>query len=731
MEPNRKTDTFPVMGMHCAACAHNVERMLLGVDGVAAATVNLAAATVAVDYDPARATPEQMKAAVGRAGFGLITEDPDTAERQKAEAERRYRRSLSRRCVVAWCFTAPLMAVMLLAHTAWTSWLALALTLPVLVYSTWPFFTAAVRAARAGQTNMDTLVAVSTGIAFLFSLAGTLLPDVWTARGLTPPCYYEATAMITAFVLTGKVMEERAKHHTGEAIRALMGLQPRTARVVLPDGTEADRPLAVLAKGDRIRVRPGEQVAVDGRVLDGTSAVDESMISGEPLAVEKAAGDTVLAGTVNGRGTLLVEAREVGATTVLAGIVKAVRDAQGSKAPVERIVDRVTAVFVPVVLGLALLTFIVWLVAGGWDALPRAVLSAVSVTVIACPCALGLATPTALMVGIGRGAQAHIYIKDAVALEQLRRVDTVVLDKTGTVTEGRPEVVSRHDEPDLTPADQALLRAMEQRSEHPTADAVAASLADISAPAPTIESFESLTGRGIRATAAGAIFWAGNERLAADMGCPVAAPEADGLTHVYFGRGDRLLARFAIGDRVKPHSAETVDRLHRMGRQVVLLTGDNAAAAAAVCRATGIDRYEAGLLPADKEAAVRRMQAEGRVVAMAGDGINDSQALAAANISVAMGRGTDIARSVAQLTLMTSDLRLLPQAIRLSERTVSTIRRNLFWACVYNAVGIPLAAGALYPFWGLTLTPAVSAACMAFSSVSVVTSSLLLARGRL
>ncbi len=731
MIPPLKTDTYPVVGMHCAACAHNVERMLLGVDGVTEAHVNLAAATVAVSYDPGRATAEQMRTAVGKAGFGLITESPDAAERKQAEAERRYRRSLARRCAVAWAMTVPLMAVMFIAEGVWMRWATLVLSLPVVAYSTRPFLTAAWRAARNGQTNMDTLVAVSTTIAFLFSLAGTLLPDVWTSRGMTPPCYYEAAAMITAFVLTGKLMEEHAKHRTGEAIRSLMGLQPRTARVVMADGSETDRPLAVLVKGDRIRVRPGEQVAVDGRVLEGTSAVDESMISGEPLAVEKTVGSAVLAGTVNGRGTLLVEAREVGATTVLAGIIKAVRDAQGSKAPVERIVDRMTGVFVPVVLGLALLTFVVWVAAGGWDALPRAVLSAVSVTVIACPCALGLATPTALMIGIGRGAKAHIYIKDAVALELLRRVDTVVVDKTGTVTEGRPEVVSRDDEAGTTPADLALLRAMEQRSEHPTAEAIADGLIGIEAEAPAIERFESLTGKGIRATAAGDIYWAGNARLAADMNCPIADEAADGLTHIYFGRGDRLLARLSVGDRIKPHSAEAVGRLKRMGRQVVLLTGDNASAAASVCRETGIDRYEAGLLPADKEAAVRRMQAEGHTVAMAGDGINDSQALAAADVSVAMGRGTDIARSVAQLTLMTSDLRLLPQALRLSERTVGTIRRNLFWACVYNAVGIPLAAGALYPLWGLTLTPAVSAACMAFSSVSVVTSSLLLARGKI
>lgn len=727
----KKTDTFPVMGMHCAACAHNVERMLLTVDGVDHAAVNLAAATVSVGYDPDRATPELMREAVGRAGFGLIIEDPDEAARQQEAAQRAYRRSLMRRCVMAWVWTVPLMALMFMAEGAAMRWTALLLVLPVVAYSTLPFLTAAWRAARAGQTNMDTLVAVSTTIAFVFSLVGTLFPQVWTSRGMMPPCYYEATAMITAFVLTGKVMEERAKHRTGEAIRSLMGLQPRTARVVLLDGTEADRPMAVLMKGDRIRVRPGEQMAVDGQVVEGSSAVDESMISGEPLPVEKVRGSRVLAGTVNGRGTLLVEASAVGATTVLAGIVKAVRDAQGSKAPVERIVDRVTAVFVPVVLGLAALTFVLWLAVGGWDALPRAVLAAVSVTVIACPCALGLATPTAIMVGIGRGAKEHIYIKDAEALERLRRTDTVALDKTGTLTEGRPEVVSRTDMPGLQPADLAVLRSMERRSEHPTAEAVAASLADVVAEGPAVDAFENLPGLGVKATAGGATYWAGNARLAAAMGCPVGSEADDGRTHVYFGRGAGRLACFAVGDRIKPHSAEAVGRLRAMGRRVVLMTGDNETAARAVASEAGIGEVHAALLPTDKADAVRALQAGGHVVAMAGDGVNDAPALAAADISVAMGRGTDIARSVAQLTLMTSDLRLLPRAIRLSEKTVGTIRRNLFWACVYNAVGIPLAAGALFPVWGLMLTPGVSAACMAFSSVSVVTSSLLLARCRI
>ena len=718
--------TYPVTGMHCAACANNVEKMLGRVEGVRSATVNLAAATVDVTFSP-DVTPTRLREQLAKAGFGLIIEEDDAAGRQ-ADAERAYLRDVVRRCAVAWACALVSMAFM----TGWPAdvpdWGMAIVSLPVVCWAAVPYYRGAWKMLRLRSANMDTLVAVSVTVAFLFSLSGTLFPAFWESHGLVPPCHYEAATMITAFVLTGKWLEERAKLRTGDAIRALMSLQPRTARVVLPDGSEAERPIVVLQRGDRIRVRPGEQIPVDGRVSEGHSSVDESMVSGEPLAVEKTAGSTVLAGTLNGRGTLLVTAEKVGAATQLAGIVEAVKRAQSSKAPVQRIVDKVTAVFVPAVLSLALLTLIIWVAAGGWDQLPRAILCAVSVTVIACPCALGLATPTALAVGIGMGARHHIFVKDATALEQLRKTDTIVLDKTGTITEGAPRVRFSQTTELYTPEDATVLLAMERASEHPTATAVATFVEENSGNGiTTITDFGNEPGKGVTAYANGELYWAGNEKMAAERGVTLTTPpEAEGLTLVGFGRGDHLLLTLGIGDRIKEGSPVAVERLHDMGCHVVMITGDNAQAAGLVARNVGISQVEASALPADKEAAVRRMQSEGHHVAMVGDGINDSQALAAADISVAMGRGTDVARSVAQVTLMSSDLRLLPAAIRLSRLTVATIRRNLVWACVYNAAAIPLAAGALYPLWGLTLTPAISAAAMALSSVSVVTSSLLL-----
>lgn len=723
--------TYPVTGMHCAACAGNVEKMLLRVDGVRSASVNLAAATVRVAY-AADITPETLRQQLAKAGFGLIIEEEDAAERQM-RAQQAYLHDAARRCIVAWACAIPVFLLsMVFAGTA-PAWVLAVLTLPVVLWAAVPYYHGAWKMLKLYSSNMDTLVAVSVLVAFAFSLSGTLLPGFWLGYGLEPPCHYEAATMITAFVLTGKLLEERAKHRTGNAIRALMNLQPRTARVVLSDGTEAERPLAVLQAGDLVRVRPGEQIAVDGRVSEGHSSVNESMVSGEPLPVEKTAGSPVLAGTLNERGTLLVRAEKVGAATVLAGIVDAVKKAQGSKPPVQRIVDRVTAVFVPVVLLLALTTLIAWVAVGGMDALPRGILSAVSVTVIACPCALGLATPTALAVGVGMGARHHIFVKDAAALEQLRRTDTVVLDKTGTITVGEPRVRFHHAEEGYNATTAAILLAMEQASEHPTAAAVASFAKETAGTGPArIDAFESLPGIGIRATSDGLTYWAGNDKMAAAHGVSlVLPPDAESLTLTVFGCGSRVLLTLGIGDDIKAGSAEAVARLHELGCRVVMITGDNAGAAAAVARQVGTDDVMASALPADKENAVRQLQAGGHHVAMVGDGINDSQALAAADVSIAMGRGTDVARNVAQVTLMSSDLRLLPAAIRLSRLTVRTIRRNLVWACVYNAAAIPLAAGVLYPLWGLTLTPAVSAAAMALSSVSVVTGSLLLGRKKI
>ena len=580
---------------------------------------------------------------------------------------------------------------------------------------------------------MDTLVALSTSIAFLFSLFNTLYPRFWYEQGLEPHVYYEAATVIIAFVLVGKLMEEKAKGKTSMAIRKLMGLQPKTARI-LRDGKEEDILISELKKGDKVSVRPGERVPVDGLIVEGDTFIDESMISGEPIPVEKKLNDKVLAGTINQNGAFVMSAEKVGRETVLAQIIRMVQEAQGSKAPVQRIVDKVTAVFVPTVLAIAILTFIVWMIVGGVDDFSYAMLSAVSVLVIACPCALGLATPTALMVGIGKGAEAHILIKDAVALEQMRKVDTVVLDKTGTVTEGRPTVTGWLHDAGWVNEHKGILYAAELKSEHPLALAIVEELKKDGNKPAIIDSFESRTGRGIVVTRGGKTYWAGSHRLLNDFGAKVSdllksmveEYERSGKSLVYFGEESTLLAVIVISDKVKPTSIQAVKQMQAEGKYVVLLTGDGHLTAQNVAGEINANRFIAEALPDDKENVIKELQREGRVVAMVGDGINDSQALARADVSIAMGKGTDIAMDVAMVTLMTSDLLLLPKAFKLSRKTVRLIHQNLFWAFIYNLIGIPIAAGILFPMYGILLNPMIASAAMACSSVSVVLNSLSL-----
>ena len=539
--------------------------------------------------------------------------------------------------------------------------------------------------------------------------------------------------MIIAFVLLGKLMEERAKNSTSSAIKGLMGLQPKTARLVT-DGREEEVPISNLQVGNVVSVRPGEKIPVDGTLLQGSSSVDESMLSGEPIPVEKNAGDRVLAGTINQKGAFTMEATSVGGTTVLAQIVQMVQSAQGSKAPVQRIVDKISGIFVPVVVLLSFLTFVCWLVIGGESYFSYALLSAVSVLVIACPCALGLATPTALMVGMGKGAEQHILIKDAFALENLCKVDTVVLDKTGTLTEGVPVVTDSYWISDDNIRYLDVLYTAEQKSEHPLASAILCWLEESGAKVCEAENFESLTGRGVRIQVEGVTYWAGSQGLLDifQAGIPekvrkqIGQWQEDGQSFVFYGQETRLLAVLAISDRIKPTSAEAVKELKKQGIEVHLLTGDGVRTAERVAATLDIGYYKAEVMPNDKEEYIISLQQQGKKVAMVGDGINDSQALARADVSIAMGKGTDIAMDVAMVTLITSDLLLLPGAIRLSKQTVRLIYQNLFWAFIYNVIGIPLAAGVLFPINGLLLNPMLASAAMAFSSVSVVLNSLRL-----
>lgn len=604
------------------------------------------------------------------------------------------------------------------------------LSTPVVFWLGRGFHIRAWRQLRHGTANMDTLVAVSTGTAYLFSVFNMLFPGFWLARGIEPHVYFEAASMIVAFILLGRLLEERAKGDTAAAIRKLMGLQPETVTLADAQGRQRTVPLAQVQAGDTVVVKPGERIAVDGTVAEGSSYVDESMLSGEPAAVRKAAGANVYAGTINQKGSFLFRAERVGAETLLAHIVRMVQEAQGSKAPVQKLVDQIAAVFVPAVIAVALIAFVLWAVLGGDDGFTHGLLAFVTVLIVACPCALGLATPTAIMVGIGKGAGAGILIKDAESLETAKSIGTVVLDKTGTLTEGKPIVT------DLlwTGDEQRLGRvfySMESRSEHPLAEALAERLKGEGIP---ISDFENLPGRGVKGVAAGRTYLAGNRLLLEENG--IAAPshllrEADRLaaaakTVVWFAEGGEAVGIAAIADRIRPGAAQAVAELRAMGLDVRLLTGDNEATARAIAAEAGITACEAGVLPDGKAAYIRRLQAEGHRVAMVGDGINDSAALAQADLSIAMGQGSDIAMDVAKITIMTPDLGKIADAIRLSAATVRTIRQNLFWAFIYNLIGVPVAAGVLFPLNGFLLNPMLAGAAMALSSVSVVANSLRL-----
>ncbi len=711
---------IPVLEMSCAVCAAAVEKTVKELPGVQEATVNFSANTIQVIYDSHQISLYDMRAAVQAAGYDLVISEH--AEEEAADAEKQHYLTLRQRTLGAWCFGLPVMILSMYFHqpSQGIMFLLLALTIPVLYWGR-SFYISGWKAVRQGRANMDTLVMLSTSVSFLFSLFTTIYPSFWNTLGLLPHLYYEAVVMIIVFVLTGKLLEAKAKQSTSASIRSLMELQPKTARLIQADGTEQDVPIGMLRPGNRVSVRPGEKIPVDGVVINGGSFVDESMISGESEAVEKAIGDNVLAGTLNQRGAFTLEVKASGADTVLARMVRLVQEAQGSKAPVQSVVDRVSAIFVPTVIALSLLTFILWMIWAGWDDFPHALLSAISVLVIACPCALGLATPTALTVGIGRAAQQHILIKDAFALENMCRVNTIVLDKTGTLTEGKPQVIDEKRLPEFEQFAPILLAA-ELRSEHPLAQALSEYLKQQNITPVEITDFESITGKGVTCSYQGKTFWAGNSSLAKLYTDISTAPDN---YSIYFGRETQLLAAFEVRDALKKNSAEAVRQLHNAGIEVYMLSGDKESTVTEIARQAGITHFHWEFLPNDKERFITSLQQHGKCVAMVGDGINDSQSLARADVSVAMGHGTDVAMNVAMVTLMNSDLALLPEAVKLSRRTVRIIRENLFWAFGYNVICIPIAAGALFP-WGILLTPMWASAAMAFSSVSVILNSLRL-----
>lgn len=726
-----KKTTFPVLEMTCAACAVSVESMLKSAEGVQDAGVNFANQSAWVTYDPAIATPQSLQSAVRAIGYDLVI-DTENQQEVTENAQRKAYEALKRRTIWSSLLSLPVVIIgMFFMNIPYANWIMMVLATPVVFYFGRSFFVNAAKQARFRKANMDTLVALSTGIAWLFSTFNTIYPAYWHQRGLHAHVYFEAAAVIIAFISLGKLLEERAKSSTSSAIKKLMGLQPQTVTVVHQGGHQQEIAIGQVKVNDVILVKPGAKIPVDGEVTEGSSYVDESMISGEPVAVQKTAGAKVFAGAINQQGSFRFRAEKVGGDTVLAQIVRMVQEAQGSKAPVQKLADKIAGIFVPVVIGVAILTFAVWMIAGGEHAFTHALLAAVTVLVIACPCALGLATPTAIMVGVGKGAEHNMLIRDAESLELAHRVNAVILDKTGTITEGRPAVTDQYfTSEDLKP----VLLAMELQSEHPLAAAVVQALQEEGVGPVTLDRIDNLSGRGIQAQYKGKQFLAGNSRLLeengiqmdAAMSAKAAVWQEAAKTVITFAADGKVTGIIAIADKIKATSQQAIATLQQRGIAVYMLTGDHAQTAAAVARETGIRHYKANVMPADKAAFVKELQQAGKIVAMVGDGINDSHALAQADVSIAMGKGSDIAMDVAKITLITSDLNSIPQVLRLSRSTVRTVRQNLFWAFIYNLVGIPLAAGILYPINGFLLDPMIAGAAMALSSVSVVSNSLRL-----
>ncbi|WP_333863307.1 heavy metal translocating P-type ATPase [Sphingobacterium sp.] len=726
------TKTFPVLGMTCASCASSAESMAKYEQGVVNASVNFATGNLTVEYLPNVTDPLKIQHAVQAGGYNLLIEDESTQQEtlEAIHAEKFHKLKIKTRWAVL--LSLPVVVIgMFFMNMPYANPIMWLFSTPVVLWLGKDFFVNAWKQAKHRSANMDTLVALSTGIAYIFSVFNMLFAEFWHQRGLHAHVYFEAASVVIAFILLGKLLEEKAKGNTSSAIKKLMGLQPKTVMIIQSDGTAHQVPIEAVHAGNIILVKPGEKIAVDGVVISGNSYVDESMLSGEPVPVLKMENEQVFAGTINQKGSFQFKATKVGKETMLANIIKMVQDAQGSKAPVQKMVDRIAAVFVPVVIGIAILTFLLWFTLGGENHLVQGLLAAVTVLVIACPCALGLATPTAIMVGVGKGAEQGILIKDAESLELAKKVNAVVLDKTGTITEGKPVVT------DLYWKDNAdnlkgILLSLEKQSEHPLAEAVVGYFNDVKVT--PISFIESITGKGVKGSEGVETYYVGNRRLLDENRITISTElmehatqwENQSKTVIWFANSQTALAVIAIADRIKETSVRAIKEMQAMGIELYMLTGDNEATARAIAAETGLQHYKAEVLPEHKADFVKELQQRGQVVAMVGDGINDSTALATADVSIAMGKGSDIAMDVAKMTIISSDLTKIPQAIRLSKQTVATIKQNLFWAFIYNLIGIPLAAGILYPFNGFLLNPMIAGAAMALSSVSVVSNSLRL-----
>ena len=721
--------TFPVEGMSCASCAVSVQYCLASVEGVSEATANYASKAAQITYNPAKITPKELKKKLSEFNYELIIDDINSADTEEREHQRL--KKTQRKFIIAALLSFPVVILeMLFSAFPYRNWILFAVSFPVISIIGGAFFINAAKQAVHFRSNMDTLVALGTGTAFLFSLFNTIFPDILRSHGLHPYVYYDSAVLIITLILFGKYLEEKAGKNASSAIRKLMFLWAKSATVIRED-KEIELPLDQIIKGDQIIAKPGETIAVDGTVQSGKSYVDESAISGEPIPVEKNIGDPVIAGTVNQQGIIRILATSVGQDTMLAKIVRMVKDAQESRSPIQKTVDKVSSVFVPVVLLLSAATFTIWIISG--QQITQAIIAFTSTLIIACPCALGLATPTAIIVGVGKGASKGVLIKNASSLENTGKLDLLLFDKTGTITTGKPTVknicwnIDDKKEEDV----KKILCGVAQQSEHPLSSAIAAHLGN-NGNRP--EEFNNIPGMGVEAIKDNQHYYIGNMQLMqakgieADECMKEAAKEMLNLAYtvVCFSKNKKVLAIIGIADSIKENAPAAIASLKKLGISVTMLTGDNVKSAEMIAEQAGINEFRAGLLPEDKLQIVKEYKAKGHKVGMIGDGINDSPALALADVGIAMSTGTDIAIESADITLLKGDIARVSTAIKLSRHTIRTIRQNLFWAFFYNVAAIPVAAGLLYPFTGYLLDPVIAGAAMAFSSLSVVTNSLRL-----
>lgn len=730
-----KKETYQVEEMSCAVCAQSVESILSSVPGVKLANVNFASASVLVEFDEENVSAQDLKNAVNSIGYKLII-NQSTNNIEDIEAKEKARlKKAKQKAIYSILLASPVFSIsMFFPNILYANWILLFLTIPVLAWFGRDFFIIAFKQAKNKSVNMDTLVALSTGTAFLFSSFNTFFPDFLISKGIIPHVYFEAAVIIIALILLGRYLEEKAKSKTSTSIKKLMGLKVKTARVIRNNVVQ-DISIDDVIVGDILIIRPGERIPVDGKIVEGTSFIDESMITGEAIPVKKNENDLVIGATINGTGSFNMIAVKVGKDTMLSQIIEMVKNAQGSKAPVQKLADKIASFFVPTVISIAIISAAIWYFLGPEPQLTYSFVTLVTVLIIACPCALGLATPTALMVGIGKGAENGILIKNAEALENAKQVNIVVVDKTGTITKGQPEVMELVWLKSDIKQDQILedVLAIEKKSEHPLANSIVKYLNHLSNSSINVLDFNSQTGKGVSATINENKYSIGNYQLMKENHIGIEEEHQyfsqygnSTQTQIFVAKNKSLVALISIADKIKDSSIRAIKNLHKMGLQVHMLTGDNQGSAKEIAKRTGIDKYKAEILPKDKLDYIKDLQQKGYKVAMVGDGINDSPALSQADIGIAMGHGTDIAIESADITLVKGDLEKIAASLKLSKATVRTIKENLFWAFIYNIIAIPIAAGILYPINGFMLNPMIAGGAMAFSSVSVVLNSLRL-----